>query len=192
MTTAVPTSLIDELMPRFDAVERHALVVHAPPADVYAALRRVDLRSAPLIRALLFLRALPGALSGQRRKRSRGPLTLDAMRGEGFVLLGERPGTELALGLVGRFWTATGQILRLDAEGVRTFDEPGYAKAVWDFRLAAQPDGTTRLSTETRVRCLDAPSRRRFRLYWRVIRPFSGLIRLALLRAVAREATGRT
>ena len=108
------------------------------------------------------------------------------------MLLGERPGTELALGLVGRFWTATGQILRLDAEGVRTFDEPGYAKAVWDFRLAAQPDGTTRLSTETRVRCLDAPSRRRFRLYWRVIRPFSGLIRIALLRAVAREATGRT
>jgi hypothetical protein len=192
MTTAVPTSLIDELMPRFDAVERHALVVHAAPADVYAALRRVDLRSAPLIRALLFLRALPGALSGQRRERSRGPLTLDAMRGEGFVLLGERPGTELALGLVGRFWTATGQILRLDAEVVRTFDEPGYAKAVWDFRLAAQPDGTTRLSTETRVRCLDAPSRRRFRLYWWVIRPFSGLIRLALLRAVAREATGRT
>jgi len=42
------------------------------------------------------------------------------------------------------------------------------------------------------VRCLDAPRRRRFRLYWRIIRPFSGLIRIALLRGVAREATGRT
>ena len=186
MTT---TALIDELMPRFDEVERHARLVQAAPADVYAALRRVDLRRSGIVRALLFLRGVPAVLA--RRDRPAGPLTLETMRRRGFVLLGERPGTELALGLVGRFWTATGQILRLDAEGVRTFDEPGYAKAVWDFRLAAQPDGTTRLSTETRVRCLDAPSRRRFRLYWRVIRPFSGLIRLALLRAVAREATRR-
>jgi len=74
-------------------------------------------------------------------------------------------------------------------DGFAPFDRPGYAKVVWDFRLTPQADGTTRLSTETRIRCLDAESRRRFRRYWRVIQPFSGLIRLALLRAVAREAT---
>ncbi len=69
------------------------------------------------------------------------------------------------------------------------FDEfEGYAKAVWDFRLTPEAGGT-RLSTETRINCTDAASRRRFRLYWRIVGPFSGLIRIALLRAVARAAT---
>jgi hypothetical protein len=60
---------------------------------------------------------------------------------------------------------------------------------VWTFSVEAQPPGTTRLTTETRVACADAASRRRFRLYWLVVRPFSGLIRTAMLSAVAREAT---
>jgi hypothetical protein len=46
-----------------------------------------------------------------------------------------------------------------------------------------------RLVTETRVGCTDAGSRRRFRLYWLLVRPFSGVIRKAMLGAVAREAT---
>jgi hypothetical protein len=106
----------------------------------------------------------------------------------GFVLLGERPERELALGVVGRFWTPAGARLTLDAAGFRAFVAPGYAKAVWDFRLTPEVGGT-RLSTETRINCTDAASRRRFRLYWRIVGPFSGLIRIALLRAVAREAT---
>jgi hypothetical protein len=76
----------------------------------------------------------------------------------------------------------------VDAAGFVTFAEPGYAKVVWDFRLADE-GGATRLTTETRIACTDAASRRRFRLYWRVIRPFSGLLRRVFLRAVAREVT---
>jgi len=186
MTT---TALIDELMPRFDEVERHARLVQAAPADVYAALRRVDLRRSGIVRALLFLRGVPAVLA--RRARPAGPLTLETMRRRSFVLLGERDGREIALGIVGRFWTATGQRMTLDADAFRAFESPGYAKVVWDFRVIPAGDGATRLSTETRVLCLDAPSRKRFRLYWRVIRPFSGLIRIMMLRAVAREATRR-
>ena len=55
--------------------------------------------------------------------------------------------------------------------------------------MEAEGPATTRLVTETRVQCLDAASSRRFGLYWVVVRPFSGLIRRAMLRAVAREAT---
>jgi hypothetical protein len=174
--TAAP--LIDELMSRFDEVERHELLVPAAPAAVYAALRRVDLLGSRVILGLLWLRGL----------RPRRPLTLERMLHRGFIVLGERPGRELALGTVGRFWTPTGGRLSLDAEGFRAFGEPGYAKAVWDFRLADEAGGT-RLSTETRIACTDAASRRRFRLYWLLVRPFSGLIRIALLRAIAREAT---
>jgi hypothetical protein len=188
MATATPVALIDELMPRCDEFERHQILIAAPPAAVYAALRRVDLMGSRVIRWLLMLRSLPAALRRPRDRRRRGPVTLERMLEGGFVLLGERPGRELALGVVGRFWTAAGTRVTLDADGFRAFDTPGYARVVWDFRLAAEGNGT-RLSTETRISCTDAQSRRRFRMYWRVIRPFSGLIRIALLRAVAREAT---
>jgi hypothetical protein len=39
------------------------------------------------------------------------------------------------------------------------------------------------------VLCTDAASRRRFRLYWRVIHPGSAAIRVAWLRAIRRRAT---
>jgi hypothetical protein len=183
-----PTGLIDELLPRFDEVERHTRLVRAAPPAVYAALWRADLLTSPVVRGLLTLRGLPAALRHGRRPARRRPVTLAQVLEHGFVLLGERPQHELALGVVGRFWTLTGDRLALDAPGFVAFDRPGYAKAVWDFRLVPE-GGATRLSTETRILALDADSRRRFRRYWRVIGPFSGLTRRAFLRAVDREAT---
>jgi len=123
MAAAAP--LIDELMPRFDEFERHAIPVPAPPAVVYAALRRVDLLGSRLIRWLILLRSVPAALSRPRPRRPRGALTLDRMLEGGFVLLGERPERELALGVVGRFWTPGGERVTLDADGFRAFDRPG-------------------------------------------------------------------
>jgi hypothetical protein len=173
---AVP--LIDEFMPVFHAVERHALTIPARPAVVYAALARVDFARSGPIRWLLRMRGL-----GARRR-----LTLaDVTRG-GFVLLGERPGLEMVFGIAGRFWTPSGGRVTLDADAFRRFERAGYAKAVWDFRVTDAGRGSTRLTTETRIRCADATARRRFRVYWAVVRPFSGLIRILMLRAVAREA----
>ena len=170
-------SLIDHCMPVFDAVERHALTIAAPPAIVYSALSRVDFARSGPIRWLLRVRGL----GAQRR------LTLaDVTRG-GFVLLGERPGLEMAFGIAGRFWTPSGGRVTLDADAFRRFERPGYAKAVWDFRVTDAGHGSTRLTTETRIRCVDATGRRRFRVYWALVRPFSGLIRILMLRAVARE-----
>jgi hypothetical protein len=57
--------------------------------------------------------------------------------------------------------------------------------------IAPAADGGTLLSTETRVHALGPSARRRFRLYWLAIRPFSGLLRRALLRGIARYAEGR-
>jgi hypothetical protein len=47
------------------------------------------------------------------------------------------------------------------------------------------------LSTETRVACYGNAARRKFLLYWRVVEPFSGLIRWSLLRGVRRAAEAR-
>ena len=58
-------------------------------------------------------------------------------------------------------------------------------KAVVDFRV-----GTASLSTETRVHVADPAARTKFRCYWFVVRPFSGLVRILLLRAAAAACGG--
>jgi hypothetical protein len=48
--------------------------------------------------------------------------------------------------------------------------------------------GNTELSTETRVQCADAATRRRFRVYWAIVGPASGWIRREILRLIRRTA----
>jgi hypothetical protein len=68
------------------------------------------------------------------------------------------------------------------------FDAPGYAKAIASFRV--QPSGAlTRVTTERRIQATDSAAKRKFALYWALIRPGSGLIRRDLLRAVRRRAS---
>lgn len=186
----MPTpTLIDEALPAYDVAERHATDVAAPPERVWAAGRALDLRGSPLIRVLFALRSLPGLFS--RRRAGGAGLGLDraGLERSGFVVLGERENEELLLGLVGRFWTPTGGIVRVGAGEWRDWERPGYAKAAWNFTLAPLPDGRTRLVTETRVRCTDEASRRSFLRYWRVVGPFSGLIRREMLRGIRKSAS---
>jgi hypothetical protein len=127
-------------------------------------------------------------LRGLRRPGRRVPLTLARLLEGGFVRLGERPGHELALGLVGRFWRPSGDRVRLGPAEFAGFARPGYARVVWTFAVESTGPERCRLTTETRVACVDAAGRRSFRAYWAVVRPFSGLIRQSMLAAVAREA----
>ncbi|MEK6324635.1 MAG: hypothetical protein AABN33_23590 [Acidobacteriota bacterium] len=181
--------LIDEFMPAYDVSEFHQTTVRAPIQRVFDALRTADLGGSRIVRLLLRLRELPAMFTIGGHKRNLH-LNLDALVKGGFVLLGENPPNEIALGLVGRFWTLSGSRCRLDADDFRAFDRPGYAKAVWNFSLVEESAGITRLATETRVHCLDDVSRLRFRVYWAMIAPFSGLIRRETLRAIRKTAEG--
>ncbi len=169
--------LIDRLLPDYDLCMRHQVAVRARPGAVYRTVREVDLARSRAIRWLFALRGLPSVT-----------ITLASLTEAGFVELGEVPGAELVLGIVGRFWTPSGHLRRLDADAFRAFDTPGYAKAVWNFSVAGDPSGRTWLSTETRVHCLDAASRRRFRLYWAVVGPFSGWVRREAVRLMRERA----
>jgi hypothetical protein len=168
--------LIDEFLPRYDVAERHAMEVRAPVEQVWEAIVNLDMSQSRVIRGLFRLRGMPPA-----------SFTLRGLQRVGFVLLGEEPNREMVLGLVGKFWTPRGDLQRVDVDGFRAFNKEGYAKAAWNFALAPQVDGTVRVTTETRVLCLDERSRRRFRLYWLVIGPFSGWIRREAL-GIIREA----
>ena len=66
--------------------------------------------------------------------------------------------------------------------------EPASLEIAWNFHVAGIGDGRSEVTTMTRVRCLTATARRRFRIYWFFVRPFSGLIRRELLRCVAASA----
>lgn len=147
-------------MPEFDHVERHSIAVSAPPERVYAAIRTANLTRSRIVRLLLGLR---------------GIRTLD-----GFSLIADDPPRELLLAIEGPFWNPACRPIAIASD---TPQRPGTARAAWNF--VVEPG---RLSTETRVRCADAASHRRFRVYWFFVRPFSGLIRRLMLRAIRDEA----
>lgn len=188
--------LIDQFLPRFDAVESHTTIVRAPAKRVWAAIRTADFGANGIVRALFALRAAPEFLVAPReafaraRTPAHAPLTLDAALTRGFVVLGETPERELLLGTAGRFWGARGGLCRVDPDNFADFAEPGAAQAAWNFAIRPLVGDKTVLTTETRVRCVDAAGRWKFKLYWLVIRPFSGVIRLVMLRAIKRAAEG--
>jgi hypothetical protein len=103
------------------------------------------------------------------------------------VLLEEREGDEILLGVIGRFWTPAGDVQRVSREEFLDFDKPGFAAAAWNFRLRPGKTGMV-LSTETRVLCPTRRTRMLFGAYWTVVGPFSGLIRKEMLRLVKQEA----
>lgn len=180
--------LIDELLPRYDAVERHQIKILAPACIVYEAVSDLDLSDSRVVRLLFWLREVPGVFRSKRRDSRRLGSTLRDLVASRFIVLGEIPDKEIVLGLVGRFWTASGHIERMDAEAYNAFATSGFAKAAWNFSLTEDQAGGTMLATETRVLCLDDSSRRKFKLYWTLIAPFSGLIRNEALRVVKRAA----
>jgi hypothetical protein len=191
-------SLLDAWMPSYDVAARHAVRIDAPPARVYAALLTTDFARSSLVRALMGARLLPALLRAPRRtwrrfaRPSHAPrASLAGIERAGFVRLEERPPRELLLGITGRFWTLAAETVPVPPARFREPLPAGLAQAVWGFQVV-EVAGGAELSTETRVRCADAVTRRRFRWYWRVVAPGSGLIRHAILHQVRREATAGT
>ena len=180
--------LIDEWMPSFDESEFHSREVAASPPVVEAAVRALEPRDLRLTGLLMGIRTLPATLRGRRRPARSGPL-LDGVLSMGFVLLGERPGEQLLLGVAGRPWRPRGDGLDSLAgpDAFRADSRPGSIRAVWDFVLAPTAHGTF-LSTETRIAGTDPAGTHTFRRYWRLVMPGSALIRRDMLRAVAARA----
>jgi len=172
--------VLDDFLPAYDVNEVHSTSVDAPPEAVMEAARALTARDVPLLVALMALRA-PWRMG----RRSVGAPLFGQFARAGFVVLRDAP-TELVIGSVGRFWRPTSGVREIEAADFEGFAEPGYAKAVLDFR--AEPSGAgTLLVTETRIQGTDEHARRTFRRYWRVIYPGSAAIRIAWLRAIRRR-----
>lgn len=166
--------LIDRFMPHCDFYERHSTLVCATPERAYEAIQRADLASHPIAKLLLLLRGMGRASRTSTRFA------------EGFALAAENPPSEVVIGLEGPFWHPACRPRGVDAERFATPIPPGTARAAWNF-FVEREGGGTRITTETRVLCSD-DARMKFRVYWMFIRPFSGLVRRLMLRAIRKEA----
>ena len=187
--SAVPdtTSAIDRHLATYDVRSAHATEVNASVAVTYRAVREMDLGKSVPILALLALRGLPHLLTGKARP-SRS-ITLETFLQAGFTILEDSAPTEMVIGAVGRFWRPDSGLLDVTPQEFERFAEPGYAKAAMVFTVE-EHEGLSLLLTETRVACTDASALRKFSVYWRLIGPFSGLIRRIMLDQVKRSAEG--
>ena len=163
--------LLDRFMPHCDFYERHSIATRATPERLYAALRAGGFGRGRLMRLLL-------AMRGMRPSNHFPP--------NGFHILAEDAPREMVIGIEGPFWKPTCKLRDIDATTFLGPVPPGVARGAWNFFITA--DGT--VSTETRVLCAD-DARMKFRLYWLFVRPFSGLTRILMLRAIRAEAERR-
>jgi hypothetical protein len=185
VTTAAPDrARIDEFLPIYDVSASYEVRIRATRSVVYQCLLRSDFDDLWVVRLLMTIR------TGKRPPRSRVPGDLpQRFQGTGFVILSEVPDDEIVIGVAGRFWRLDGgRCLDLAARDFGRFARAGYAKAAWNFRLRTESPECTVLSTETRVECFSRAALWKFRLYWGLVSPFSGLIRKAILKQVKADA----
>lgn len=173
---------IDEWLPQYQLSANYALLVHASTEKTYASLKHANFSDLAIVRRLMRLRGY--RLGGGNVPESNARPDASSA----FLELAAIPPWEVVLGITGRFWRPDGGIVRgLTPAEFADFHHDGYAKAVWNFSLAPADCGT-RLRTETRVQTFGRSATLKFRAYWIVVKPFSGLIRKAMLREVQRIA----
>lgn len=172
--------LIDAFMPEYEFSERHERVVVAPVDVVRKAVPQWQPDESFPWRVLLRLRGLGGPRGTMR----------EWGEAAGFLPLAETE-DEIVHGQIGQFWSLrerSALVSPRTVEEFRTFNDPRFAAAVFNIRVETLAPDRTRLSTETRVHALGPSAGRWFRLYWVLIRPFSGLLRRAMLRGIAAKA----
>jgi hypothetical protein len=169
----------EEFLPVYDVSDEVATVVAAEPHAAWEVLLDAEPievgKRTPLVGLLGALRVLPELVShllhGERpphapaSQRLREITDLPPDQGD-RVVLGERPGQELALGLVGKFWRPVIEYAHVSAGRFRDFDEPGYPTTVDALSVRPLADGRSLLSGLMRTATIGEHARRWFRRYW--------------------------
>lgn len=169
------------LLPEFDRRTSHTRIVAAPPAAVWQAAMSVTAAELTALKPLL-------AVRHGKSPRLSGSLIDGAVP---IPLLATIDGREVVFGTIGKFWrprAARPPAGAGDPGRFHEFAEPDWAKAAMSISVAPGPGDTTLLATETRVRATSPGARRLFLCYWPFVALGSRLIRVDVLRAIARRA----
>jgi hypothetical protein len=170
--------LHDTFLPHFHFSEKHSILISATPEKIFPGIVTLNASSSWIIRVLLFLRGIPASTSHG----------MEGWKKMGFVLLDHHENKEIILGLIGQFWKANGAIQHCTADEFQSFNDTSYAKATWNFEIIPQGENKCILQTETRIYCPDEKVRKNFKRYWTIIQPFSGIIRMQMLKAIKRTS----
>ena len=167
----------------------HERLVPAPRELVWRALTELRLCDMPVTRALFWVRRLPAYVRGKRFGSAQTPLLDGVRQGRSASVLTYDEPNLVEIARVARFWqtTPTNGPLVVDRAALAAFAEPGYARAVVSIQLTPTDSGT-RVVTTTRVGATDEQARRRFAVYWRIVKIGSAATRKAMLSAVERRA----
>ena len=184
--SAGPHLRLDEHLAEYQFSERHEVRVRAPIAAVARAVREVSLADMPVAVWLLRIRAAAGGRFRTVPPDARPLLDLMLQPGSGFLALDTSDPRELVYGMVGFVHKPKPPVTT--PEQFAAFTEPGGIRVAFNLRTVPEPDGTVRLSTETRCLANGDEARRTFAGYWRIIYPGSAIIRRVWLDAIAARA----
>jgi len=169
--------LIDKYLPRYTFNEYHEILIDSPIANVYDVAYDFDLSKSKTIEWLFKIRGLP-------TKRLNLQNFIDDI---GFTNLESNAPFENLIG----FWASVKIAPITGYEDFKNNSISPWIKAVWNFQLEELDQNKTRLSTETRVLCVAPITKITFRLYWLIIKPFSGLTRKKMLQIVKKDSENR-
>jgi hypothetical protein len=172
LQTGNVSMMINDYLPHYDFSEFHKMTIKTTPERAYETLKTLDFSQSWLIKVLFLLRGLKSANFEHFQDH--------------FCLLADDPPQEIVLGLVACPWQVKGNVLHMSKSEYLNFTDCGYAKMAWNFAFQSMGN-ETQVSTETRVLCTDAVSKTKFRFYWFFIKPFSGLIRIEMLRILRKH-----
>ncbi len=190
--------LLDEILPVYDFTEIHSIRIRASAEAVFKAVKEVTPAEISFVMRVLFsLRSFPEKLAGRQGLSfsAQEPL-LSQMMKRGFIMLAEQPPGEFVFGMIvpgkiGRVWEKSSVLLQapVNREEFLAFNSPDCLLVAANFLITdADQDGFVTVRTESRIKALSEQARKNFTPYWRIIRPFSGLIRRVWLSAIKRRA----
>ena len=182
---------IDRYLDSYNFSEFHSTRVRAAPEIVYRAVEEVTAGEIRWLRPLMAIRTFPAWLLRKRPQRPASAPILEIATNASFFYLAKEPPREIVVGTIGQFWKLTGgppPTLARSPEAFLAFGDPAYAKAVMNFAVDDVGNGSTLLTTETRIFTPQGHARRWFSVYWRLISPGSSLIRVGWLDAIKKRA----
>ncbi len=188
--------LIDDILPTYEVNEIHDIWVPLDPATAMAVVRELPAREVRLARPFMAIRGIPSRLRGRATAMATDTPIIEQMFDMGFAPLaasGTSEAHELVFGAIGKFWKLSGNLPVPGIDGrseFDSFDEADHAKAVINFQIVREGDGS-RITTETRVMTTSNAARRKFKLYWAFIGLGSALIRRSWLKGIKRVAKRR-
>jgi hypothetical protein len=175
--TITDRSLLDEVLPDSDVSAIYSIRIKAPPEIIYEALEN-GIPVGSITKLLMKLRRIPQVFQRKSERTMVDP----------FYRLKQQKDREIVLGIAGQFWKPTSKIVPINSlEEFLDFQRDGYCKAAMNMKIVQKTQRESVLSTETRVLCYGS-AKKHFKQYWRLVGPFSGLIRLEMLRKIRKRA----